>query len=60
MGGILLKRPQKIDGRLRLTEILDHTLNDKLIDALERENIQVYVKPKTKLRDVYGKYNKIL
>lgn len=37
-----MKPLKKIDGRLRPIEILDQKLNDNLIDALEKENIQEY------------------
>lgn len=37
-----MQHPKKIDGILRPIEILDQKLNDNLIDALEKENIQEY------------------
>ncbi len=37
-----MQHPKKTDGRLRSIEILDSELNDNLVDALEKENIQEY------------------
>jgi len=37
-----MQHPKKTDGKLRSIEILDSKLNDNLVDALERENIQEY------------------
>ncbi len=56
-----MRPPKKIDGRLRPIEILNSELNDNLVDALEKENIQNYhyrVIRKRKIEEIKKLYYK--